>query len=102
VFHQVDKVVYILKAFYNQIKHFLWYNYTSLLGVFVPLGLIAYNRQWDPVNAFILNLLALVYLADLLVLLAEEVAVQATGEVIGGLLIALGDASELIVCILRS
>jgi Ca2+:H+ antiporter len=72
-------------------------NYVNVLLVFVPLGIIAGAREWDPTTVFILNFLAIIPLASLLAFATEELSVP-LGQTIGGLLNAtFGNAVELIV-----
>lgn len=69
----------------------------SNLLVFVPLGVVAGERQWNSVSVFTLNFLAIIPLASILSFATEELS-QCLGETLGGLVNAtFGSAVELIV-----
>jgi Ca2+:H+ antiporter len=85
----------------KKIAHITWMtlasNYTNVLLVFVPLGIIAGALGWNPTAVFVLNFLAIVPLAALLSFATEELSAK-LGQTIGGLMNAtFGNAVELIV-----
>jgi len=72
-------------------------NYTNVLLVFVPVGIVLGALEMDPTAVFIVNFLAIVPLAALLSFATEELSAK-LGQTIGGLLNAtFGNAVELIV-----
>jgi len=72
-------------------------NYTNVLLVFVPVGIILGALDIDPTAIFVVNFLAIVPLAALLSFATEELSVK-LGQTIGGLMNAtFGNAVELIV-----
>lgn len=74
-------------------------NYTNVLLVFVPVGIVLGATGGDPVLVFSMNFLAIVPLAALLAFATEELSAK-LGQTIGGLLNAtFGNAVELIVSI---
>lgn len=65
---------------------------------FLPFGITAGYLEWDPTAVFILNVLAVLPLAELLSETTEDLAAEA-GLVFGALLNAtFGNAVEMIVC----
>ena len=81
----------------NALKPLLKGGPFQLLLVFLPVGIFAGMRQWDPTAVFILNLLAIVPLAAILSFVTEELSAN-TGSTVGALLNAtFGNAPELIV-----
>ena len=69
----------------------------QILLVFLPLGILAGNMEWDPTIVFIFNLLGIVPLAATLSLVTEDLSTH-TGSTIGALLNStFGNAPELIV-----
>lgn len=73
-------------------------NYTNVLLVFVPIGIILGALGMNPTAVFAVNFLAIVPLAALLSFATEELSAK-LGQTIGGLMNAtFGNAVELIVC----
>ena len=69
----------------------------QILLVFLPLGILAGQLEWNPSLVFLLNLLAIVPLAATLSFVTEELSTY-TGSTIGALLNStFGNAPELIV-----
>jgi len=72
-------------------------NYTNVLLVFVPAGIILGALDINPTAIFIVNFLAIIPLAALLSFATEELSVK-LGQTVGGLMNAtFGNAVELIV-----
>lgn len=87
-------------AFVHTTWEVLRSNYSNILLVFVPAGIIVGALGLDPVAVFCLNFLAIIPLAALLAFATEELAAK-LGQTIGGLLNAtFGNAVELIVSII--
>ena len=81
----------------NAFKPLLKGGPVQLLLVFLPLGILAGQMEWNPSVVFILNLLAIVPLAATLSFVTEELSTY-TGSTIGALLNStFGNAPELIV-----
>ncbi|KAI9931768.1 hypothetical protein ASPWEDRAFT_37353 [Aspergillus wentii DTO 134E9] len=85
------------------VAHLTWYtlarDYTNVLLVFVPLGIIAGALGWDSTAIFTLNFFAIIPLASMLSFATEELAAT-MGQALGGLMNAtFGNAVELIVSI---
>ncbi|RKU49324.1 hypothetical protein DL546_009845 [Coniochaeta pulveracea] len=85
---------------WNVIKATLLSSPVNILLVFVPIGLIAGKKEWDPTAVFTLNFLAIIPLAAVLSFATEEIS-KRLGDTLGGLLNAtFGNAVELIVSII--
>ncbi|KAK4043162.1 Sodium/calcium exchanger protein-domain-containing protein [Parachaetomium inaequale] len=84
---------------WNVTKITLFSSWINLLLVFVPLGIVAGEREWGAPWVFTLNFLAIIPLAAVLSFATEEIAGR-LGETLGGLVNAtFGNAVELIVSI---
>ncbi|KAK3402328.1 Sodium/calcium exchanger protein-domain-containing protein [Sordaria brevicollis] len=84
---------------WNVTKVTLLSSWINILLIFVPLGIIAGERQWGAPAVFTLNFFAIIPLAAVLSFATEEIA-HRLGETLGGLVNAtFGNAVELIVSI---
>lgn len=85
---------------WNVFKATLLSSPVNILLIFVPIGLIAGKKEWDPTTVFTLNFLAIIPLAAVLSFATEEIS-KRLGDTLGGLLNAtFGNAVELIVSII--
>lgn len=74
-------------------------NQFNVFLIFLPLGWASHLFHWGPIPTFLLNLLAMLPLANLMGMATEELACH-TGQTIGGLLNAtFGNMVELIVVV---
>jgi Ca2+:H+ antiporter len=72
-------------------------SYANVLLVFVPLGIVAGEFDWESTAVFTLNFLGIIPLAGLLSFATEELAAE-LGQAVGGLVNAtFGNAVELMV-----
>jgi Ca2+:H+ antiporter len=72
-------------------------SYANVLLVFVPLGIVAGELDWESTAVFTLNFLGIIPLAGLLSFATEELAAE-LGPAVGGLVNAtFGNAVELMV-----
>ncbi|KAK4235993.1 hypothetical protein C8A03DRAFT_17322 [Achaetomium macrosporum] len=84
---------------WNVTKVTLFSSWINFLLVFVPLGIVAGEKEWGAGWVFSLNFLAIIPLAAVLSFATEEIA-HPLGETLGGLVNAtFGNAVELIVSI---
>ncbi|AET41335.1 Vcx1p Ecym_8039 [Eremothecium cymbalariae DBVPG len=94
------KKIGILKKVLRDSKIVFFSSPVNYLLVFIPLGLLFGLKEWSSTWVFVLNFLAIIPLAAILAYATEQVASKA-GSTLGGLLNAtLGNAVELIVCII--
>jgi Ca2+:H+ antiporter len=72
-------------------------NWSSLLLLFVPFGVLAPVLGWGDSAVFVLNCIAVIPLADVLCRATDDVA-NFMGETLGALLnITMGNATELVI-----
>jgi len=84
---------------WNVTKVTLLSSWINILLIFVPIGIIAGNREWGAPWVFSLNFFAIIPLAAVLSFATEEIA-HRLGETLGGLVNAtFGNAVELIVSV---
>merc|ERR1719161_1457449 len=74
-------------------------NRFNTILIFVPLGWVSHFMHWSDTWSFLLNLIAMLPLANIMGVATEELAIH-TGQTLGGLLNAtFGNAVELILVI---
>jgi Ca2+:H+ antiporter len=79
------------------IRRILFYSWTNVLLVFVPIGFIAHLTAAGPSLVFVTNALAVIPLSGLLTMATECIACE-MGDKIGALLnISFGNLVELII-----
>ncbi|KAK3317023.1 calcium/proton exchanger [Apodospora peruviana] len=93
------QLVWLPALVWHVAKVALLSSWMRILLVFVPLGAVAGERQWDSVSVFTLNFLAMIPVAAILSFATEELS-HCLGETLGRLVNAtFGNAVELIVTI---
>lgn len=97
--HSETRMIRWSASVFNVIKVSLLSSPVNILLVFVPIGIIAGMREWNPTAVFTLNFFAIIPLAAVLSFATEEIS-KRLGDTLGGLLNAtFGNAVELIVSI---